>query len=207
MNRAATGVLVLCALCQQQAHAASVRIDVTTQSGAPSDYPAVIVFDPLDTAPPPAHGKEIIDQISKRFVPTVSVIRTGTAVSFPNKDKIHHEVYSFSAPHRFILKLYAGSPAVEEHFDKAGMVVLGCNIHDQMLAFVAVVDSPYYAKIPAPGHGEVNLPPGRYRLRVWHPRLNAAVEARQITVGPDPMTLPLSIAPDATQPSDSTWID
>jgi hypothetical protein len=54
-------------------------------------------------------------------------------------------------------------------FDKAGTVVLGCNIHDQMLAFVYVVDTPYFAKTDASGKVKLSdIPNGDYILKVWH---------------------------------------
>jgi plastocyanin len=128
-----------------------------------------------------------------KLVPAINVVRTGTAVSFPNSDHIRHQVYSFSAAKTFSLKLYAGSPKTEVVFDKPGLVVLGCNIHDSMAAFLAVVDSPYFAKVPASGALEFALPPGRYRLRLWHPALDAPVAPRDITVGEAALRLPLVV--------------
>ncbi len=85
-------------------------------------------------------------------MPRVTVVRTGTAVTFPNSDHIRHQVYSFSHAKIFTLKLYAGSPQHAVVFDQPGLVVLGCNIHDRMVAFVGVVDSPYFAKTDGFGH-------------------------------------------------------
>jgi plastocyanin len=110
-----------------------------------------VIFDPLDRTPPGGHASAVVDQVHKHFVPRVSVIRTGTAVTFPNSDNIRHQVYSLSDAKKFTLKLYAGSPKVEVLFDKPGLVVLGCNIHDSMVAFVAVVDTPYFGKVPDSG--------------------------------------------------------
>jgi hypothetical protein len=78
-------------------------------------------------------------------------------------------------------------------FDKPGLVVLGCNIHDKMLAFIAVVDSPYFAKIAASGTATVNLPPGRYGLRVWHPQLNKPVPTQTVEVQNAPLALLLNL--------------
>jgi hypothetical protein len=114
-------------------------------------------------------------------------------VKFPNSDQIRHQVYSFSPAKTFSLKLYAGSPATGIVFDKPGLVVLGCNIHDKMLAFVAVVDSPYFAKIDGTGSATLNLPRGRYHLRVWHPQLAAAVAAQSVDIQDAPLTLSLPL--------------
>jgi hypothetical protein len=181
-----------------------VTIGAKSQSGSSAED-AVIVFDPLDEVPPPSHPAAIIDQIDKRFVPRVNVIRTGTAVSFPNSDSIRHQVYSFSKPRPFNLKLYAGSPRMDIVFDKAGMVVLGCNIHDTMVAFVAVVDTPYFAKTSQSGVAKVDLPAGRYRLRVWHPSLSAAVAPKEITVGGEPLSIPLTIELGSSDGPPAAW--
>jgi hypothetical protein len=181
-----------------------VTIGVKSQSGFPAED-AVIVFDPLGEAPPPTHPTVIIDQINKRFVPRVNVIRAGTSVTLPNSDNIRHQVYSFSKPHPFSLKLYSGSPRMDIVFDKAGMVILGCNIHDTMVAFVAVVDTPYFAKTLRAGTAQLDLPAGRYRLRVWHPSQSAAIAPEEITVGGEPMSIPLAIELGAADGPPAPW--
>lgn len=190
--RAAILVLVLAPLLTPAAGAGVVTASVTSTAGVPA-ADAVVVFDPLDTppAPAPAHMTATVDQIHKTFVPHVSVVRTGTAVSFPNSDQIHHQVYSFSPAKKFQIDLYARAPQSAVVFDKPGLVVLGCNIHDQMLAFVIVVDSPYFAKTNASGSVRLDLPAGRYSVRVWHPALTAPVPPRPITVAAPPLSLPL----------------
>lgn len=172
--------------------AAPVSVTVKATTGAAA-LDAVLVFDPLDAAPPPGHDKASIDQVKKTFVPTVTVLRTGTAVTFPNSDQIHHEVYSQSPAKIFEMPLYAGVPKAPIIFDKPGLVVLGCNIHDKMLAFVAVVDTPYFAKTPASGTVSLNLPAGRYGLRVWHPQLRAAVPTQTVTVAGEAQTIALTL--------------
>jgi plastocyanin len=184
--------------------AAPVTINVSTVSGiSPQD--TIVVFSPLDSAPPPTHASAIIDQVNKRFVPRVTVVRTGTEVSFPNSDQIRHQVYSFSPAKVFSLKLYAGTASAPVNFDKPGLVVLGCNIHDYMVGFVAVVDSPYFAKLPASGSAMLNLPAGRYRLRIWHANLTAAVPAQEILVQDAPLVLPVAINLDSAAPAVAAW--
>jgi plastocyanin len=181
-----------------------LTIDVSTPSGA-AVADTVLVFDPLDAAPLPGHDTVVIDQVHKQFVPRVTVLRTGTAVTFPNSDQIRHQVYSFSPAKVFSLKLYAGSPKTAVTFDTPGLVVLGCNIHDQMVAFVGVVDTPYFAKTPASGSATVDLPAGRYRLRVWHPDLAAAVPLREIAVAAAPLNLPLVVQLAAAPAALADW--
>lgn len=194
----------LLALCAAGSEAATLSVTVHDQAGAAAQD-AVVVLDPLDATPPPTHGKAVIDQIDKQYVPRVSVVRTGTGIAFPNSDHIRHQVYSFSPAKTFNLKLYAGSPPTEVVFDKPGLVVLGCNIHDSMVAFVGVVDSPYFAKTPRTGSVDLDLPPGRYRLRVWHPNLAGPAVAREITVSAAPLTVPLTLELDPAHDGTAAW--
>lgn len=114
----------------------------------------------------------IVDQVNKEFVPHVLPVRRGTTVSFPNKDNIRHHVYSFSPAKVFELPLYAGIPASPVVFDKAGPVALGCNIHDWMVAYVYVADSPYFGKTGADGKVVLSdVPAGKYAVHTWHARL------------------------------------
>jgi plastocyanin len=195
---------LLAVLCAPAALAGMVTVNVATRSGAAA-ADAVIVLDPLDATPPMHREAAIIDQVNKRFAPRVSVVRTGTSITFPNSDRIRHQVYSFSPAKTFSLKLYAGSPNTPVIFDHPGLVVLGCNIHDSMLAFVAVVDSPYFAKTTDAGTVSFSLPAGRYRLLAWHPNAVAAVPPREITVAAAPLNIPVSIDVDDTSANVAAW--
>jgi hypothetical protein len=155
--------------------------------------------------PAPSHDTAIIDQINKKFVPRVSVVRAGTTITFPNSDRIRHQVYSFSPAKTFALKLYAGSPKTPVDFAQSGLVVLGCNIHDTMVAFVGVVDSPYFAKTTDSGIATVNLPAGRYRLRAWHPNAVAAIPTREILVPAAPLSIALAIDVDRESATLAAW--
>jgi plastocyanin len=191
-------------LAAHTALAGLVTVNVTTRSGTAAED-AVIVFDPLDAAPPASHEAAVVDQVNKRFVPRVSVVRTGTTITFPNSDRIRHQVYSFSPAKTFSLKLYAGSPQMPVAFDQPGLVVLGCNIHDSMVAYISVVDSPYFAKTTETGTATVNLPAGRYRLRAWHPNAVAPVPARDITVAAAALNLPVSIDMNSASTAVAAW--
>jgi plastocyanin len=189
------------------AHAAlavPVTVNVSTKSGSSAED-TVLMFDSLNAAPAAGHETAVIDQVDKRFVPRINVIRTGTVVTFPNSDHIRHQVYSFSPAKVFTLKLYAGSPSTPIIFDKPGLVVLGCNIHDKMLAFVGVVDTPYFAKTDAIGKAVLNLPAGRYRLRVWHPGLAGAVAAQEVAVDKGSLAIALNVDIDAAPSAVAAW--
>lgn len=115
-----------------------------------------------------------IAQRDLQFSPFVLVVPVGADVSFPNFDNVRHHVYSFSPTRRFELRLYAREQARSVHFDRAGIVPLGCNIHDNMIAFIDVVDTGYAARTDAAGRVFfANVPPGALVARIWHPYLRA----------------------------------
>jgi plastocyanin len=119
-----------------------------------------------------APGKAVMDQQEMRFVPSVLAVRTGTSVTFPNRDDIRHQVYSFSPTKRFELRLYQGTPSEPVVFDKPGLVVLGCNIHDWMVGYIYVTDDPWFAVSDAQGKVSFDdLPAGDYRVTLWHSAL------------------------------------
>jgi plastocyanin len=159
--------MVMC----QSSMAGDLRVSVADTKGR-ALAETVVYASPVAGSAPPVTGvsRAVIDQISKTFVPLVSVIRTGTEVRFPNSDNIRHSIFSFSPAKVFTSKLYSGKQAAPEIFDKPGMIVLGCNIHDQMVAWVVVVDTPYFGKTGSDGTVLLkDLPPGDYLLRTWYP--------------------------------------
>jgi hypothetical protein len=112
----------------------------------------------------------IMDQVNKQFEPHVLIIPENSLVSFPNSDDIRHHVYSFSEPKVFELKLYAGKPKKPIRFNKSGLVVMGCNIHDSMVGYIYISshDNTYMSN----EKGEVLLPhtlPANTQVNVWHP--------------------------------------
>ena len=146
---------------------------------------AVVVAVPSDgNLRLPSRPREgVVDQVNKEFTPKVTAILVGTSVSFPNNDNVRHQVYSFSPAKRFELPLYAGVPAQPVLFDKPGVVVLGCNIHDWMVGYVYVSESPYFAKTDKDGKAQIaELPPREYVVRVWHPQMEVAEEATRRTI-------------------------
>ena len=186
-RRAALLFLVaVIALAGAPAHAqsADVAVTVTDATGHPVED-AVVIAMPTDgrVTPPAKPREEIVDQIDKEFAPRVKPVVIGTPVRFPNHDNVRHHVYSFSGAKRFELPLYAGAPAQPVVFDKAGVVVLGCNIHDWMVGYIYVSESPYFAKTGRDGKAMLaGLPPQAYVVRVWHPQLQGGEEATRRTV-------------------------
>lgn len=153
-------------LATANAMAADVTVEVRDANGN-TIADAVLYAEPVKGTPPPARpdAHAIIDQVNKEFVPRVSIVQAGTSVNFPNSDNIRHSIYSFSPAKTFTTKLYAGREAAPVIFDKTGVAVLGCNIHDTMVAWVFIVDTPWFAKSGVDGTGVLTkLPAGEYHI-------------------------------------------
>lgn len=112
----------------------------------------------------------IMDQVNRQFEPTTLVIEQGRTVVFPNSDNIRHHVYSFSQPKPFEIKLYAGDSVPPVKFDKSGIVVLGCNIHDSMVGYIYVKDQQPTWETDASGKAELNTT--QTEVLIWHPDLS-----------------------------------
>lgn len=176
-------VAVLLAVLSGAAVAAQLSVSVRDPRGAPVKD-AVVWLEGLPRAGRSVAKPAEIGQADREFDPFVTVIAAGTRVLFPNHDKVKHHVYSFSPAKSFEIQLYSGTPTEPIVFDKAGVVVIGCNIHDWMLAYVVVLDSPWFAKSTAGGTALLaNLPAGRYTLHVWHPYQKVDLATREIELG------------------------
>lgn len=159
--------------------AAIIAVQVVDQQGAAVQGAAVYALPRSAMKLPRGPKEATIEQKNRQFAPFMTVIQAGTAVQFPNRDEVRHHVYSFSAAKPFEIKLYVGTPAAPIVFDKPGEVVLGCNIHDHMLAYVYVVDTPFFALTDAAGKTTLeNLPAGEFELAVWH-HAQASAAAKQ----------------------------
>ena len=154
------------------ARSGTVQVQVQDGAGKPlADAAVFLESREQRLAFKPAGGAEMA-QSKKQFDPRVLVVPAGTTVAFPNRDTVRHHVYSFSPAKTFEIKLYAGSDANPVLFDRPGIAVLGCNIHDNMAAWVVVVETPYYGRSTVAGTVALtNVTPGNYRLRVWHPAM------------------------------------
>lgn len=153
------------------AQAESVTVIVMDAAGSPVGDAVVAFYDGKTAASNPnATGK--IVQKNKMFNPKITVVQTGTNINFPNEDSFRHHVYSFSPAKKFELKLYSGVPTNPVQFDQAGVVTLGCNIHDSMLGYIYIVDTPFFAKTDDKGRALLKLIEGQYSYQVWLPGVN-----------------------------------
>jgi len=144
---------------------------------------AVVYAVPEGRALPLARKTAVMDQKNRMFIPHVLAVQTGTSVRFPNSDDIRHHVYSFSPAKPFQLPLYKGTPANPVLFDRAGVVTLGCNIHDQMSAFIVIVDTPYFERTGGDGRATLrDVEPGKYVVHVWYPEMRDEPQPATITI-------------------------
>jgi plastocyanin len=177
--------------CAALARSAELRVTVKDHKGKNIED-AVVLAVPMDPRnaqrfrPP----QDAVDQVDKQFVPYVKPVFVGSTVRFPNSDNIRHQVYSFSPAKKFELPLYGGTNAPPVIFDKPGVVVLGCNIHDWMIGYIYVSETPFFAKTGPLGTASItDIPAGDYIVRIWHPNMDRAEEttSRPVVLGAEPV--------------------
>lgn len=158
------------------AMAAKVSVQAVDKNGA-AMADVVVYATPIGAALPPVTKTDIatIAQSDMQFSPYVTVIRVGTQVKFPNYDKMEHHVKSFSAAKEFEIKTYErGVVPPPVMFDKPGIVIVYCLLHNWMRAYVLAVDTPYFAKTEQAGTTTLDqLPDGNYEIRAWHPNMGS----------------------------------
>jgi hypothetical protein len=149
-----------------------------------------------------------MDQMNREFVPHVLIVPVGSRVTFPNSDSVSHQIYSFSPAKKFQFQLYRGSPNPPVDFDRVGVVTIGCNIHDQMRAYVFVIDGQYYGRSDSSGVWSADVEPGEYAVQVWHPlarEMRPIIEQKiRVTDTPSANLLTLRVAAPLKLRAEST---
>jgi plastocyanin len=198
------GVLAVAGtIASASVNAASVTVEVTDSSGMPAADAVVSLAPVSPSAIPQSHvpEKAVIDQRHETFLPLVVVVRKGGAVTFTNNDVTTHQVYSFSTIKQFQFEIGKGEVSEPIAFERPGAAAIGCNIHDNMVAFIYVADAPFAVVTDSRGRADFSgLPGGEYHASVWHPRLRVGRQPPVETVvvrGTDTkvaFSLPLSAA-------------
>ena len=193
------GLAIIGAIAGTAASAATVDVIVTDSDGAPAPN-AVVSLEPDDAAAAIAsHVPEesIIDQRHENFLPLVVAVRKGGKVVFTNNDVTKHQVYSFSPIKQFQFEIDKGQVSKPVIFDRTGLAAIGCNIHDNMVAYVYVADAPFAVITGSDGHAEINdVPEGGYLANVWHPqsRIGRKAVPTPLTVDNGHVKLSMSVA-------------
>ena len=170
------------------AAAGDLAVRVTDADGRPLADAVVTLGRPGMT---PASGtapdtRHVIDQTDETFVPYVEIVPLGGQLVFTNSDRTRHHVYSFSPTKTFQFVLAPGEASQPVVFDRPGVVAVGCNIHDQMVAYVYVADRPWAGRTDKDGRAVLTgLSDGDYELVAWHPRLRPGRQpaSREVAVG------------------------
>jgi plastocyanin len=184
--------------------ATPLAVRVVDSSGHPVRDAVVTLYPSAGARPLHASGRYVISQQNLQFHPFLTIVPVGADVSFPNLDPTKHHVYSFSAAKRFELKLFAKDQSRTVHFDKPGVVALGCNIHDAMSAFIVVTDSAWTARTNAQGLAVFgDAPNSAGRLTVWNPYLRSPGGVLSQSVSPGQRTASFSVRlrPPAAMPA------
>lgn len=171
-------------LSASSSYGSDVDVFVVDKHGRPVADVAVYAMrlDGQNNLSVPTAGA-VMDQIDRQFVPHLLVVQTGTSVEFPNSDTVAHHVYSFSYPNKFMLPMYKGQQPSPVTFEHSGVVSLGCNIHDNMLGYILVVDSTTFTKTDGNGKASLSLDnPEDYEISVWSPRIRDGDELLSKTV-------------------------
>ncbi|TMN78420.1 methylamine utilization protein [Pseudoalteromonas sp. S409] len=164
----------------------AVSITINNNKNEPMANAVVwLTSDVLSSQPSQADTLYSMVQKDREFTPRILVVPQNAKVEFPNADSILHHVYSFSEAKTFELKLYKEQSKAPLVFDQTGVVELGCNIHDWMLGYIVVVDSPIFAITDNSGHVNLSAEPGEYTLNVWHSGFGdiSHVESKKVTIG------------------------
>jgi len=150
------------------AHAGNVHGKVARGLvGAYSDAVVYVAEVPGKTFPPPPKVVTL-EQRGQAFVPHVLPILRGSTVRFPNNDRIRHNVFSPAGPKPFNFGIYPPGSEKELTFDQLGVVMLLCNIHENMSAFILVLQNPWFAAPDGDGRFTLeNVPEGTFTLVLW----------------------------------------
>lgn len=163
-----------------QVQATTLTINVKDSDGkALAD--AVVYVQPVNAVPGMSGADQVlIEQKGKEFQPFVNVIPTGTQALFPNRDGIGHHVYSFSGAKTFQLPLSEQETTNSVLFNAPGVVTVGCNIHDWMVTYIYVVNTPFYAVTGDDGISTFkDVTAGSYTLHIWHPGIKTGADMQQ----------------------------
>lgn len=147
------------------------RYQVVTKAGVVATDPALAVIyleGPFSRTAPTARAQ--MAQKDLAFATPLLPVQVGTTVEFPNYDDAYHNIFSYSSPKRFDLGRFRPDekPIPSQVFNKPGLVVLHCDIHEHMRGIILVLETPYFTKSDPDGRFKLGgLPAGNYKLKAW----------------------------------------
>lgn len=168
----AFAVVVIIVAAIGRAAAATVDVDIADKNGKPLADAVVLLTAAESNIASHVPEHAVIDQRNETFIPLVTVVRRGGRVTFSNNDTTMHQVYSFSPLKQFQFVISQGETSLPVEFDRTGIVAIGCNIHDQMIAYAVVSDAAFAIVTDDKGHATIgDVPNGKFRVTLWHPQL------------------------------------
>lgn len=168
----ALSVTAVMMLNQSPTIAGDLKVSVQAKGG--QSLPDLVVYLTAPDGQPiggsSGNGPISIGQRDIQFIPHLSVVPVGSQIRFINSDTVAHHVFSFSgqAPDNLELVVEPGERSKDYLFSKEGFSKIGCNIHDNMSAFIFAAPSNHVAVTEADGSADIkNIPPGPYKLWIW----------------------------------------
>jgi hypothetical protein len=155
-----------------------------------------------------------------RFLPFVNVVRNQDKVSVVNMDPVMHDIQAYETSElgpRVLFNIplpmnplhpktagvdaeyhqhMPGQPMTQEiHMTKGRRIfVMQCGFHAYMETWGMAVDNPYYALTDESGRFTIgDIPPGTYKLVVWHPEERSVVEREVMISSKGSVTLSFEI--------------
>jgi plastocyanin len=123
---------------------------------------------------PPPGIEAVVNQRSFIFEPQVLVVLAGESVRFTNEDPANHNVRSQAAEAANTFSIYTGTGEVGSRrfvvTPPDRPIVLSCDIHPWMAAWMYVFNHSHFAVTDAAGRFRIDhVSPGRHRLAIRHP--------------------------------------
>ena len=136
--------------------------------------------------PEATSARPVLDQEKCRFEPHVQVARRGR-IDIVNSDPVLHNTHGYYGKRTaFNVALPIQGGKVTKLLRSPGEVRIDCDAHGWMLAWIYVVDNPYFAQTGEDGAFSItDVPPGEYTLAVWQETLGLA-------------EMPVTVAADGT---------
>jgi plastocyanin len=134
------------------------------------------------TASPVLPDKVEMDQSKCEFTPHIVIVPAGGTVDFLNSDRLLHNIHTTPKINPAINRTQPKDRTIPFTFEKPEIVRINCDLHSWMQAWVVVAAHPFYAVTGADGQFTfANLPPGQYKLQVWHERLGTVPASVTVT--------------------------
>lgn len=176
-------IVLLLTIAYNAEAAGSISGTVTSRGEGVVD--AVVYIDSINGNFLPPKKNPVMDQKNLTFIPHVMPILIGTTVDFINSDDVLNNVFTPSwAGRRFNLGTYPKGIVRSFTFNRVGEVIILCNIHPEMEAYILVLKNPFFAITDKEGKFSIaEVPPGKYTLRAWHEDLKSQAKIVSVPEG------------------------